>query len=76
MTEQRRLEEALTFFQSLPFDEQVRIEDLAVQNSNRFCVDTYHRLKPIGGPLYEEMRVKIIADQVAAMSPKIAIRDI
>jgi hypothetical protein len=60
--EERRLDQARKYFQSLPAEERQSIEALAVKNGNRFRVDTYQRLKESGGALWEEVRDLLIAD--------------
>jgi hypothetical protein len=77
---QKRLDDARTFFQSLPPEEQSQMESLAVEKGNRFRVETYHRLKETGGRLWDEVRDMLIADVLQTMPelvrPKTAIGDI
>jgi len=68
LAQQQRLDAARAHFQSLPPDEQARIEALAVEQGNRFQVATYQRLKPDGGKLWEEIRDLLIADYLRQVS--------
>lgn len=71
---QQRLEDARRFLDSLPPDEQVLIEELAVRNGKQFFIDTYQRRKPSGGLLFEAIRMQLIADHLESTTDERHIR--
>jgi plasmid replication initiation protein len=63
-SQEARLIRARSYFRSLPAEDQLRLESLALSKGNRFRVDTYNRVKSTGGPLFEEVRDLLIADLI------------
>lgn len=60
LSDQRRADAARSFFQSLPPEEQARIEHLAIENGNRFRVQMYLRHKESGGKLLAVVRDDLV----------------
>jgi len=62
--ESNRIQNARTIFNSLRSEERDRIEALSIEQGHRFFIETYNRLKAAGSHLWEDMRYKLIADQL------------